>query len=196
MDFEVAGQTLLELKEILDRLKVKFYLSDGTMLGAMRNKNFIPGDDDIELRTAAREWDFSIFKDFKRRDFQCTKIARPHLYQDKASGASLSKRGIKIGIGLNYYYPPGDLAIYLSGRPLDHATVQLAKFYRGDHFVDFLDAKFRVPYPPEEYLEALYDKDWRIPMTRKAWRATLKPISIAKYAKYFTEHPEINRARG
>jgi len=196
MNFKVAKQILLETKEILDRLKIKFYLSDGTMLGAIRNKSFIPGDDDIELRIAAKQWDFSIFKDFKKRGFQCTKIARPNLYQDKASGVSFSKRGIKIGIGLNYYYPPEDLAIYLSGRPLDHATVQLAKFYRGDHFIDFLGARFRVPYPPEEYLEALYDKDWRIPMTRKAWQATLKPISIAKHAKYFIEHPEVNQARG
>ena len=186
---------MLEIKEILDRLKVKFYLSDGTMLGAIRNKNFIPGDDDMELRTPAKGWDFSVVKDFKEKGFRCAKITRPNLYQDKSSGIILSKRGIRIGIGLNYYYPPENLAIYLSGRPLDHATVQPAKFYRGDHFIDFLGATFRIPYPPEEYLEALYDENWRIPMTRKAWRTTLKPISIAKYARYFIEHPEVNRIR-
>ncbi|GAI17296.1 unnamed protein product, partial [marine sediment metagenome] len=44
MDIEAAKQDLLEIKEILDRLKIKFWLSDGTLLGAVREKNFISYD--------------------------------------------------------------------------------------------------------------------------------------------------------
>ncbi len=193
MDLKAAKQTLLEIKEIFDRLNIRFYLSDGTMLGAVRSKSFISGDKDIDLRTPAKEWDFSAFKGFEEKGFRCIKIARPKLYRDKASGFNLFKRGIRVGVGLNYYYPPENLIVYLSGRPLDHATVQSARFYNGDYFTDFLGVKFRIPYPPEEYLEALYNKGWRTPTSWKVMRATRKPISIARYAKYFIEHPEANQ---
>jgi len=71
--------TLQELKEIeLDILKmfdvfckennIKYYLSHGTLLGAIRYKKFIPWDDDVDLLIPREDYDrmIKLFKDTER----------------------------------------------------------------------------------------------------------------------------------
>ncbi|GAI14635.1 unnamed protein product [marine sediment metagenome] len=195
MDIKAAKQTFLDIKKILDQAGIKFWLSDGTALGAVREARIISYDRDIDLRALPTEWDFPIlFKKFENEGFRCVKSINPKLYKDKPSGSVIFKRGIKTDIGLNYYYPPEDLTVILAGRPLALITVVPAKFFRGDHFVEFLGVKARIPNPPEEYFEMHYGKDWKIPKNERYWKANI-PISIAKYVKYFHEHPEVNQKK-
>lgn len=42
-------QYLKDVKDTLDNQNIKFWLEDGTLLGAVRNKNIIPWDHDIDL---------------------------------------------------------------------------------------------------------------------------------------------------
>lgn len=48
---ESAVNTLSEVKDIFDKHNTTFWLDFGTLLGAMRNKKFIPWDKDIDLAT-------------------------------------------------------------------------------------------------------------------------------------------------
>ena len=41
-----ATQNLLDIKKILDELKIVFWLDAGTLLGAYRDKDFCEGDED------------------------------------------------------------------------------------------------------------------------------------------------------
>lgn len=43
------NQTLQKLKKVLDSLKITFFLEGGVLLGAVRNKNFIKWDHDVEV---------------------------------------------------------------------------------------------------------------------------------------------------
>lgn len=192
MDLKVAKQNLLEIKEILDRLKIKFWLLAGTLLGAVREKDFIPWDYDMDITILARDWRLSICEEFTRKNFYCGQTIEPKRYQDKISAGFFNKRDVRCDALLSYYYPPEDIYIDLLLCPPSclcrETVIRPAKFYRGDHFIDFLGASFRVPYPPEECVEWIYGKNWRIPKDTTFLKAR-KTISLDKYLKYFREHP-------
>lgn len=193
MNLDSAKRIFLEVYHIFLEHNIRFYISDGTVLGAVRDKGFIPCDFDIDSRMHAREWNPILLKDFGAHGFRCVKSINAPLYKDLASGYNLHKDGIEFGIGFNYFYPPDNLVVFLAGRPSDHGTVYSDRFYKEDNFIEFLGVPVRTPDPPEEYLELIYGADWRTPLTDNSWRRARKPISITKYVEYFHAHPEVNR---
>ena len=189
MNIQAAKQNLSEIKQILDSLKVKFWLDTGTLLGAIRKKNFLPLDHDIDLRMLAKDWYSSgplIQRKAKAKGFGC---GVEIVYDNKVSVAWFDKRGIRVDIGLEYYYPPDDVYISLPRGAFVNNAITPARFYREDYLISFLGEYFRVPYPPEEKLERLYGKNWRIP-TRTGWKNHRIPISLEKYLKWLREHPK------
>jgi len=55
MEEEIAIKALKEVKTILDRHEIKFWLDMGTLLGAVRDGKFISWDGDIDLGTFDKE---------------------------------------------------------------------------------------------------------------------------------------------
>ena len=49
MDKEGATKDLLDIKRVLDSLGVKLFLGYGAVLGAIREKDWIDHDDDIDI---------------------------------------------------------------------------------------------------------------------------------------------------
>jgi len=195
MNTQTAKEVFIGIKRVLDQLGIKFWLVDGTALGAVREGRFIVGDLDIDLRILAVDFDFAkISSAFKGAGFTCANILNPPLYKDKSAGVVVKKRGIKCDMCIGYYYPPTKRLVVLATSPLSNVTVLPASLFdKGeDYFVEFLGLRVRVPNPPEKYLTTRYGKDWKTPKNEK-FRSECKPISIAKYVNYFHKHPGVNQ---
>ena len=69
----------LKICDILDELKIKYFLQTGILLGAVRDKNFIKWDWDIEISVFANEFlpmiDL-VVKDLEKKDFKILSIIK------------------------------------------------------------------------------------------------------------------------
>jgi len=187
VNIKQATQDLLEIKAVLDNLRIKFWLTHGTLLGAIREKSFIGTDGDMDIRILAEDWSPKICEAFIAMNFRCASIRH---YPPLITKLSLRKR-VKTDLALEYYYPPDDVYICLTKNPDDHMTIIASNLYKGDYFIQFLGRQFRVPNPPEQLLEWYYG-NWKVPTTPAEFPGyikTRKVILIDKYLKYFSGAP-------
>lgn len=156
MDLDVARRLLLESKEIMDHFGVRFFLRQGTCLGAVRDNAFISWDDDLDLGVILGDNGLHeqsiepLLAAFRESDyFVQTESSDSMIY------ASLLKHGMKIDlmfhrvINQQIYHWPG---IWF--------PVTLFDTLKEIHFIG---KTFFVPNPPEKYLSIKYGPYWRIP---------------------------------
>jgi len=151
-----AGKVLLEIRQLLNDANIIFFLRHGTCLGAVRDGELIPWDDDIDIGSIIGMHNLdepSILQavdGFKRAGFQ-VKV----LKTDFHIGVELSKLGI-----------PVDWTCYrvFEKSILQYPGVKIpVQIYEDLSTVSLLDNPFLVPSPPEEYLTLKYGPDWRVP---------------------------------
>jgi len=151
-----AGKVLLEIRQLLNDANIIFFLRHGTCLGAVRDGELIPWDDDIDIGSIIGMHNLdepSILQavdGFKRAGFQ-VKV----LETDFHIGVELSKLGI-----------PVDWTCYrvFEKSILQYPGVKIpVQLYEDLSTVSLLDKPFLVPSPPEEYLTLKYGHDWRVP---------------------------------
>ncbi len=156
IDVDVAAGILKEIKQVLDEAGVTFFLRQGTCLGAIRDGALIPWDDDIDvgsviglhgLDEAAIE---PIARTFASRGF-LTRVER----KDHYLYVPLVKSGVRAD-WCSYWVIDDSVFMYPGIRIPIHFLSNLDE-------IEFLDERFFVPSPPEEYLRVKYGEDWRIP---------------------------------
>lgn len=183
MDQGVARDNLCAIAGILDGLGVGYFLFFGTLLGAVREKGFIPHDTDTDL---------GVFSDFSSRFGEIRAAA-------EAAGFSIL-RG-KPGERLFSFMRGNEyLDCYVSERKLafplrmvwdvDGSLVP-ARFLDETGRLEFLGRDFRVPSDPERTLAILYGKNWRTPVRRFPGRP-----SLGNRIKRFLRQPDKFAALG
>lgn len=89
-------ELLLEFQRLCQALDLRFYLTAGTLLGAVRHKGFIPWDDDIDVAMPRKDYD-------KLARLAPRSVSKGYVYQDYRTEpnfpyyfAKLRKRGTRV----------------------------------------------------------------------------------------------------
>lgn len=172
---EQAEQNLLDIKGILDELKVIFWLDAGTLLGAYRDKDFCDGDeDDIDLST----WDG--YNTLRPKIIQKTKeIGFNHLF-DWPSEICLERGGSRVDIFFNAKNGTEAYRHLYSGQNILRYLVVPSRYYERLVPYEFKGAEFLIPSPTEEYLELKYG-DWKTPVHRSNYNFTMDKLLRETY---------------
>ncbi len=155
-DVTVATVVLKEVKQIFDNLGVVFFLRQGTCLGAIRDHGFIPWDDDLDLGSVIGLHGFSeksvdrVVAAFRENGF----FARVE-HHDQYIYVSMIKSAVRTDW---MCYPIIDDSIF--HYPGIRIPVRLLTNLKE---IEFVEEKFYVPNPPDEYLRLKYGKEWTIP---------------------------------
>jgi len=153
---ELSAQNdgLILLKKILDKGGIKYYLSSGTLLGAVRDNDFIKWDWDVQMylikeNAYPKRYEISkslISSGFEQRKFNDT---------EDSLKWDLRKNGIKFEL----------TAWYLEGkwRYRKNKDMRVPSYlFEGEYKINFKGVDYKTLNPPEEYLKFCYD-DWKTP---------------------------------
>ena len=157
IDRSNAAKALKETKNILDGFGVSFFLRQGTCLGAIRDNDLLPWDDDVDIGSiigihglTEKSLD-SIIDDFRDHGF----LAR------------IDRMNVSPYIPLVKYSTRIDWQCY---KVVDNCIIQYPFLKSPLHLftelkeITFLEENFLVPNPPEEYLRLKYGDSWRTPI--------------------------------
>jgi len=149
IDMNVEENNLLDVKRIFDSLNIPFGLMYGTLLGAVRENNFIEYDTDVDIYVLDefRESVLSSLFNLRKLSFEVVRYRGDLL--------SIIRDDDYIDI---YFFKK----TFWGKRSCNNDTVK-AQFLEQNETIKFLNKTFKVPYNYFKLLEILYDKDWKIP---------------------------------
>jgi len=170
IDKAISKKNLLDFQKIMDRHYITFTLAYGTLLGAIRENDFITHDEDIDVAILDENRDdfLNILNYFIEDGFIIGRYADDIL--------SLIRNGEYIDI-------------YIFRKRLfgyrEFANEKLKEKYLID-LVDynFMDSRFKIPKESEEYLIEHYGENWRVPVKDAHACNPNLYLSIKNFLKY------------
>lgn len=154
IDSSIAKQNLLDFKFILDNNKVNFLLMHGTLLGAIREHNFIKHDIDIDTCTFEEEKLIEIIPELSKVGLKLCRYEKNVIYSFIRNNVYIDVyivnklQGLIRPFYVRYLY-----------------RVIPRKYFRRVKKINFLGKTFRIPNHSIKLLEFWYGKDWRTPIS-------------------------------
>ena len=167
VDLEIRTKNLLDVAEILDEVKLKFWITKGTALCVIRDKDWIPWDDDVDLDTMMEDFlpKYDLIKELLIKKGFLLRSTRP---RDPKFAKISTFRGESPFKGQKVTIRP----LYLDKNFKNNAYRLRQKYkypriyYESKNQIKvlFKGRYFNIPSPPEKFLEYAYGKDWRTPI--------------------------------
>lgn len=152
-ELEMQNKGLQEAKVIFERLKIPYFLASGTLLGAVRERNFIRWDWDIQFYLTTESALYKkeeILDIFNQNGFETKKHDPSH----DSLKFVFNKYGATYEI--TSWHKKGDMRYRSKYSRLP------ARFFESPGTIFFLGEEYPCMTPAEEYLAFCYG-DWRTP---------------------------------
>jgi hypothetical protein len=163
-------ENLLSARKIFNKLGIDYWLSDGTLLGYHREKDFIKHDFDLDIGCHIKDYDEQLIMSFVDEGWVLHKmLGRRDL------GLELTFIRDHLKLDIFWFYDEGDRVWYANWDETKRG-LNLIKFYFEPFTLkkgEFLGHEFLVPEDTLAYIEAKYGKDWRQPV--KDWSFSESP---------------------
>jgi len=176
MDKQIAKELLIEVRKIFNSNGVKFCLVFGTLLGAVRDKDFINGDEDIDIYTPDEKGLLKMIPKLYENNIKICRAYKHKLY------SFIYRDGCYVDV---YILRPYKFSLWgkkcfnLAG----YATPK--KYLMETQKIEFLNEMFDCPLNPEGILEFWYGKSWQIPKSGHNFRYEIYPAYCYKRIIYF-----------
>lgn len=175
MNREHAKRILEDVTFVLESYGMTHFLVDGTLLGAIRDGDFIEHDTDIDIGVMAEQWTpfmlGLVLDSLSTHGFGLVHVLGE---LDKYFEVSVRRDGIKCD--LFYYRREGDKRIFHAFRnggrnlPEDVITYEYpAELIEKLRFETFNGYPYPIPSNPEKVLALKYGATWRTPVKKWDW---------------------------
>lgn len=168
---------LLDIQSVFNKHGVPFFVSYGAVLGAVRDGDFIPWDDDVDIdvidkcnlktRKAIGWALYDMGFNPQPISFNVFGRMEPSEYGyngDGETGIIVCERNFKFSIF--FYKQEGEEMVCTPKLGAVKLISNLAKFYDEPDTIKLHGHKFKVPGPVKEYLTYMYG-DWKKPVKDK-----------------------------
>lgn len=158
MKHEDAVHLVLTMKKILEAHNIQFMPMFGTLLGIIREHDFIPWDKDIDMGVWGqdREKFVDLIPEFEKEGIRFACCCEPEIYTFEYGTANC-----------DFYM------ILPAPKPYTRWMYQIQihyiskKFFKATEKVDFLGTQFDIPANPKRLLKYWYGRTWYIPKDKK-----------------------------
>ncbi len=167
-----AVLTLYEAAQALARAGVTAWLTDGTLLGAIRERSFIEHDQDMDLGAMITEHHDGVLPALEAAGFR---LRRALGTPERGLEHKLERNGLHLDIFWHYDSAGGGVwhAAWLDGEMLTYEYPRLVLAQ-----LTLLGRKFWAPHPAKLHLVTKYGANWRTPVTDWDW--ALGPANVRR----------------
>ena len=179
----------IKTKELFDREGVKFSLTYGSLLGAVREGSPIKGDNDVDTMVWDEDFLISKLPIFQREGLMVFRIQPGTLYSftlDKSCFIDVYILRELTGIRKMFW---GKSCVSLSQNETPRSL------FTGWSEIEFMGEKITCPESPEKCLEFWYGSDWRIPQDKKGTYLVKSADYYNKFTSLFYRKPYLLSVR-
>lgn len=179
-----AKNLLHDVHTILAEMKLTHFLIDGTLLGAVREGDFIAHDNDLDLGVMAEEWSHKTIGEMVTAMLE-RGIVTEHMFGNPAHCFEVALRRDGVKCDLFFYHRDGDWRIFHAFKngglnlPEDLITYEYkAELIENIKPMMFQGELYPAPEDPIAVLVAKYGDDWRTPVTEWDWAYGPKNVRL------------------
>ena len=159
-----ARDLLFNLQNVFNEKKIKLYLAYGTLLGAIRDHDFIKGDLDLDVYIKDEKTFFNNLDYFKQQGFSLIRARINNGYSFRYMGNTKCYVDVII---LGKIFGPFGIYCYRLG-----SHVIPKKYFENETEIEFLGRKFACVSDPIKILEFWYGPTWNVPIGKSEKKYT------------------------